>query len=189
MSKRIRPEYRWSSKETAGRQAKTDGQPAHAQELKLACVFTQATRDKEGIPIRDPDSTTYTGAIESAELFGKRIYVEANQRGWRRAAKKVVLADGAEWIWNLADLHFPGAIQIVDLQGEELPSLEGSSNSPETRIPDYLTTFQVMKRTLGTGLQEQGTFKDAKGGLSATRASKRRAISTCRGSRAVCLAR
>jgi len=22
---------------------------------------------------------------------------------------------GAEWIWNLADLHFPGAIQIVDL--------------------------------------------------------------------------
>jgi transposase len=31
------------------------------------------------------------------------------------AAKEVVLADGAEWIWNLADLHFPGAIQIVDL--------------------------------------------------------------------------
>jgi hypothetical protein len=23
--------------------------------------------------------------------------------------------DGALWIWNLADLHFPGAIQIVDL--------------------------------------------------------------------------
>jgi hypothetical protein len=26
-----------------------------------------------------------------------------------------VLGDGAEWTWNLADLHFPGAIQIVDL--------------------------------------------------------------------------
>jgi hypothetical protein len=26
-----------------------------------------------------------------------------------------VIADGAEWIWNLTDLHFPGAIQIVDL--------------------------------------------------------------------------
>ncbi|HTS72012.1 MAG TPA: hypothetical protein VMO17_23800, partial [Terriglobia bacterium] len=23
--------------------------------------------------------------------------------------------DGAEWIWNLAAEHFPGAIQIVDL--------------------------------------------------------------------------
>ena len=29
--------------------------------------------------------------------------------------KKVVMGDGAEWIWNLADLHFPGAVQIVDL--------------------------------------------------------------------------
>lgn len=25
------------------------------------------------------------------------------------------MGDGAEWIWNLADLHFPGAVQIVDL--------------------------------------------------------------------------
>ena len=31
------------------------------------------------------------------------------------SGKKVVLGDGAEWIWNLADLNFPGAIQIVDL--------------------------------------------------------------------------
>ena len=29
--------------------------------------------------------------------------------------KKVVIGDGAIWIWNLADQHFPGAIQIVDL--------------------------------------------------------------------------
>ena len=25
------------------------------------------------------------------------------------------MGDGAEWIWNVADLHFPGALQIVDL--------------------------------------------------------------------------
>ena len=78
-------------KETVGRQAKTDGQPAHPREVKLGCVFTQATYDKEGFPIRDPDSTTYTGAIETAEQFGKRSYLEAYQRGWERAAKKVVL--------------------------------------------------------------------------------------------------
>ena len=102
-------------KETVGRQGKMDGQPAHTREVKLGCVFTQTRRDKEGFPIRDPDSTTYTGAIETAEEFGKRIYLQAWQRGWSRAANKVVLGDGAEWIWNLADLHFPGAIQIVDL--------------------------------------------------------------------------
>jgi transposase len=27
----------------------------------------------------------------------------------------VVIGDGAEWIWNLAQQHFPVAIQIVDL--------------------------------------------------------------------------
>jgi hypothetical protein len=102
-------------KETLGRKGKTDGQPAHTREVKLGCVFTQTGWDEEGFPIRDPDSTTYTGAIETAEEFGKRIYLEAWNRGWSRAAKKVVMGDGAEWIWNLAEPYFPGAVRIVDL--------------------------------------------------------------------------
>lgn len=101
--------------ETVGRKGKTDGQPAHTREVKLGCVFTQKGWDEEGYALRDPDSTTYTGAIETAEEFGKRLYSEAWNRGWNRAAKKAVIGDGAEWIWNLADQHFPGAIQIVDL--------------------------------------------------------------------------
>jgi hypothetical protein len=102
-------------KETLGRQGKAAGQPAHTREVKLGCVFTQTEWDKEGYAIRDPGSTTYVGAIETAEEFGKRLYLEAWKRGWSRAKKKVVLGDGAEWIWNLAQQHFPGAIQIVDL--------------------------------------------------------------------------
>jgi hypothetical protein len=102
-------------KETVGRKGKTDGQPAHTREVKLGCVFTQTKWDEEGYALRDPDSTTYTGAIEPAEEFGKRLYLEAWKRGWSRAQKKVVMGDGAEWIWNLAQEHFPGAVQIVDL--------------------------------------------------------------------------
>jgi hypothetical protein len=102
-------------KETLGRKGKREGQPAHTREVKLGCVFTQTRWDKEGYAIRDADSTTYVGAIETAEEFGKRLYVETWKRGWSRAQKKVVLGDGAEWIWNLASQHFPGAIQIVDL--------------------------------------------------------------------------
>jgi len=102
-------------KETVGRQGKIEGQPAHTREAKLGCVFTQTTWDREGYAIRDPDSTTYVAAIETAEEFGKRIYLEASKRGWSRAVKKVVMGDGAEWIWNLADQYFPRAIQIVDL--------------------------------------------------------------------------
>ena len=102
-------------KETVGRQGKIEGQPAHTREAKLGCVFTQTAWDTEGFALRDPGSTTYVAAIETAEEFGKRIYLEAWKRGWSRAEKKVVIGDGAEWIWNIADQHFPGAIQIVDL--------------------------------------------------------------------------
>lgn len=102
-------------KETEGRKGKTEGQPAHTREAKLGCVFTQTTWDEEGFAVRDPDSTTYVGAIETAEEFGKRLYVEAWKRGWSRAANKIVMGDGAEWIWNLANEHFPGSVQIVDL--------------------------------------------------------------------------
>jgi hypothetical protein len=102
-------------KETEGRAGKRQGEPAHTREVKLGCVFTQTHWDAEGYPIRDPDSTTYTGAIETSEQFGKRMYLEAWKRGWSRAEKKVAMGDGSEWIWNQVQEHFPGATQIVDL--------------------------------------------------------------------------
>jgi hypothetical protein len=103
------------NKETVGRHGKIAGQPAHTREVKLGCVFTQTTWDKKGYPVRAPDSTTYTGAVETADEFGRRLYREAGKRGWNRAQKRVVMGDGAEWIWNLVAEHFSEAIQIVDL--------------------------------------------------------------------------
>jgi hypothetical protein len=101
--------------ETEGRKGKNVGEPARTREVKLGCVFTQTSSDDEGRPVRDEDSTTYVGAIENAESFGLRLYNEAWRRGWSRAKLKVVLGDGAIWIWNNADVHFPGAVQIVDI--------------------------------------------------------------------------
>ena len=100
---------------TEGRPGRADGQRSRTRECKLGAVYTQTTTDQDGWPIRDPDSTTYVGAIETAEEFGLRIYTEAWRRGWEWAVIKIVIGDGAVWIWNLADLHFPGAVQIVDL--------------------------------------------------------------------------
>ena len=101
--------------ETEGRAGRTPGQPARTRECKLGAVFTQTTVDEQGRPVRDEDSTTYVGAIESAEEFGLRLYTEAWNRGWDRATIRVIMGDGSHWIWNIADQHFPGAIQIVDL--------------------------------------------------------------------------
>jgi len=53
--------------------------------------------------------------METAAEFGRRLDAEAWRRGWGRAEKKVVRGDGAEWVWNQADLNFPEATQIVDL--------------------------------------------------------------------------
>ena len=102
-------------KESEGRAGKQDAQPAHTREAKLGCVFTQTSVDEEGYPLRDEASTSYVGAIECCDAFGRRLYAEAWRRGWARAEKKVVLGDGADWIWNQAELHFPEATQIVDL--------------------------------------------------------------------------
>ncbi len=109
------PEYRLGKKETAGRAGQTAGEPAHTRAAKLGSGFIQTQWDAEGSPIRGPDSTTYSGAIETAEEFGKRLYREAWDRGWSRAEKHVGIGDGAEWIWNIAPEHFPGAIPMVDL--------------------------------------------------------------------------
>ena len=102
-------------KETQGRAGKAADGTAKTREAKLGCVFTQFHFDAQGWPVRDPDATTYVGAIETAEQFGPRLHAEAVRRGLTPATTVIVLADGAPWIWNRADEHFPGAVQIVDL--------------------------------------------------------------------------
>lgn len=102
-------------RETAGRRGKGESGEARTREAKLGCIFTQTTTDEKGRPQRDEASTTYVGAIEPAGEFGWRIYGEAVRRGLRRAAQVAVIGDGAPWLWALAEEHFPGATQIVDL--------------------------------------------------------------------------
>jgi hypothetical protein len=103
------------ARETEGRKGKDETGKAKTREAKLGCVFTQTTVDEQGYAVRDEDSTTYVGAIETAECFGPLIYAEAVRRGIDRAEKVSILGDGAKWIWGIAEEHFPGATQIVDL--------------------------------------------------------------------------
>ena len=102
-------------RETEGRKGKDETGKAKTREAKLGCVFTQTQLDENQRPVRDENSTTYVGAIETAEAFGSRIYAEAIRRGMTRAAKAIILGDRAHWIWAIAEEYFYGAIQIVDL--------------------------------------------------------------------------
>jgi hypothetical protein len=100
-------------RELNGRAGK-QGEPK-TREAKLGCIFTQTRLNEQGRPQRDENSTSYVGAIENVEDFGPRLFQEAQRRGIERAHKVVVLGDGAPWIWNLAEEHFPAAVQVVDL--------------------------------------------------------------------------
>ena len=108
----------------AGRAGKQDDGTAKTREVKLCTVWSAEARDEERTPVRDEGSVSYSAAIESAAQrdtdaqpseFAARVQREAGRRGFERAARRVVLGDGAAWIWNLATEHFPDAVQIVDL--------------------------------------------------------------------------
>jgi hypothetical protein len=104
-----------TGKELSGRKGKQRDGGAKTREVKLGCIFTQTTTDDEGRPVRDKNTTSYFGAIESSEEFGDRVYANAILRGAAGAKQVAVIGDSAKWIWNLASRCFPGAIQIVDL--------------------------------------------------------------------------
>ena len=109
--------------ELVDRPGKQPDGSSKTREVKLVTIWSAERRDKEGTPVRDAGSISYSAAIESAahkdtdatpSEFAARVEREATRRGFDRAARQAVLGDGAKWIWNLADEHFPDAVQIVD---------------------------------------------------------------------------
>lgn len=110
--------------ELAGRSGKQADGTAKTREVKLVTVWSAEDRDDQGVAVRDRGSISYSAAIESAAMldtdehlsaFAQRVRREADRRGFDQAARRVILGDGAAWIWKLAEELFPGAIQIVDL--------------------------------------------------------------------------
>ena len=99
-----------------------DGVLAHLHErgwseIKVGCCYhTHARADRkrpERLDIR-AESASYVTALEEAQTFGWRLWQEAVRRGVLGSQEVVVLGDGAHWIWNIAETHFPRATQIVD---------------------------------------------------------------------------
>lgn len=100
--------------ELAGRVGRGPDGQARTREIKLAALFTQTTRDAEGHPIRDPQSTTYLASFVSADQFGGLVRQAALARGLPAAQRVIFLGDGAAWVWEIARTCFPQAIPILD---------------------------------------------------------------------------
>jgi hypothetical protein len=99
-----------------------DGSSIHIREegwreIKLGAIYTTTTvvpkKRPDRLEVRAQDITFYTDIADPA-TFGRALWLEACRRGVTQAKEIVAVGDGAHWIWNLVDEHFPGAIQIVD---------------------------------------------------------------------------
>jgi hypothetical protein len=153
--------------ELVGRRGKQADGSARTREAKLGCVFTQVGLDQEGRPQRDPDSTTYVGAIESSTLFGWRLYAEALRRGLNQAQTVIALTDGARYNRTIVQTHFPEAVHIVDLfhAYEHLTALAQILWGPEATAPkawrDWLEAGDIgrLARQAGRQLPASGQSK------------------------------
>lgn len=72
-----------------------------------------------GISRARPESMRYTASRKSAKEWGKDLYALATHSGIYQEdimdQEIVFIGDGAPWIWNIADEHFPNAIQVLDI--------------------------------------------------------------------------
>ena len=108
----------------AGRRGKQADGSSKTREMKLVVVWTAERFDDKGRPKKDPGSATYSAAIESASTkdtdkelapFVQRVDRQAMRRGFYDVPRKVLVGDGAAWIWKMGEELFPGAIKIVDI--------------------------------------------------------------------------
>jgi hypothetical protein len=161
--------------ELLGRRGKQADGSARTREAKLGCVFTQVGLDKEGYPQRDPNSTTYVGAIESSTLFGWRLYTEALRRGLEQAQTVVVLTDGARYNHTIIQTHFSDAVHIVDLfhAYEHLTALAQILWGPEAKAPkawrDWLEAGDIGRLIRQAGKQLPASAKNKKSMLKQLR--------------------
>src|SRR5947199_7406229 len=92
------------------------------RELKVGTIF-EAERGRERselapevwVDTPKQNSMRYVARRTAKGDFDQLLSGLARQSGLDQAKQVVVLGDGAPWIWKLADEHFPGAVQIVDL--------------------------------------------------------------------------
>jgi len=133
-------------RETEGRRGKEESGKAKTREAKIGCVFTQTSLDEEGYPIWDEGSTTYVGAIEGAEAFGRRIYADAIRRGPGQAEKVIVLGDGAAL--DLGNCGVALSLRHADCGSLSCPRTFGQSGQSR------LWAHQHPGQTMGSGMLE-----------------------------------
>ncbi len=91
--------------------------------------------------------------------FGRRLHWEAMSAGLRRARSKLIVADGAPWIWNLAQDRRAGASEVLDSYHASLHLWElgrALTGNDETKLAQWveLRRHQLRHGNQGVVLSE-----------------------------------
>ena len=79
------------------------------KEIKLARIFTHESILKLSDKRSEIRNSVYVSHLGGVDVFLPKL--ERHLVGYKN---KVIIGDGAKWIWNWAEDNYPGAIQILD---------------------------------------------------------------------------
>jgi hypothetical protein len=80
-------------------------------DVKVGGVFA-ASANKDGVDT--PTQRSYVAAQTTAEEFGIKLRVRAEEWNVGAYPQAIFMADGADWLWKQAETHFPQARHILD---------------------------------------------------------------------------
>jgi len=80
----------------------------------LAIGTVAAARGGDGEPTVRTGDVSYFARMADHATFARLALVEAHRRGTESAGTVVAVADGAEWVQGLVDLHRPDAVRVLD---------------------------------------------------------------------------
>jgi len=90
------------------------------KELKVGTVFDIEPRVEMDPVTQEPAQhghavrNSYVAILGGPEVFGRQMWAEAVCREFPEAGDRIVIGDGASWIWNVAGEHFGTSRQLVD---------------------------------------------------------------------------
>lgn len=120
------------------------------RELKVGAVFDIEQRLERDVHTRQLEphahaaQVRYAAVLGSKDQFAPALWALAVQHQVPTAHESCVCADGAAWIWNIADEYFPASRQIVDW----FHATQHLSQAAQSRYPDDDSNRQGWLKTL-----------------------------------------
>jgi hypothetical protein len=105
--------------------------------------------DREQLPLRAKNMSYFCDVTEAA-TFGNLLWATGCAVLADVCPDLVFLGDGAIWIWNLVDHHYPHAVQIVDWYHAE-EHLETVARDAFSSLPDQTAWLEQTTQSLWDG--------------------------------------